>query len=184
MKTIFLFVLLGFVFSFLKAQQLPPGTNFGYDASGNRTSRKTIVLPSQSAPMAKSSASKSSRTNSSLNEEDDFTPNSEDNLSVFGAMGTPENNDNLDLFYTDKLNESDVVIYPNPTKGALAVEIRNKNSEISHQLTVYNLKGSVIFQKHHIGDYTPIDLSSQPKGIYLLRVFSQNSFITWKIIKE
>ena len=151
--------------------------SFEYDLSGNRIGRKTIVL---SAPQ--SVPSRVSRNNNDDYWED--STSTEDDFSIFNAMEMPENNDVLDKFYTDKLNESDVVIYPNPTRGALAVEIRNKNPEIPHQLTVLNMRGSIIFQQSSIGSYTQIDLSSQPTGIYLLRISSQNSFITWKIIKE
>jgi hypothetical protein len=93
-------------------------------------------------------------------------------------MDMPENNDITNKFFTDKLNESDVVIYPNPTRGALAVEIRNKNPQIPHQLTVYNVNGSVIFQRSNIDTYTQVDLSSQPKGVYLMRISAQDSFAT------
>jgi hypothetical protein len=64
------------------------------------------------------------------------------------------------------------------------VEIRNKNPEISHDLTVFNVNGKIIFQKNNVGSYMPIDLSRHPKGVYLLRISSSTSSITWKIIKE
>jgi hypothetical protein len=138
-------------------------STFEYDLSGNRVGRKTIVL-SSSQSMAQQSAP---------NRASSAKGNAED-----------ENEDLLDKFYTGKLNESDVVIFPNPTKGALAVEIRNKNPEIPHQITVFNINGSIVFQKNNIGKFTEIDLSARPSGVYLLRISSQNSFITWRVIKE
>jgi hypothetical protein len=114
----------------------------------------------------------------------DLALNNEDDAPMFGSFEMPENNPFSEEIYTDKLKESDIFIYPNPTKGALAVEIRSKNSEAPYQLTVYTMSGVVIFQQSQVSDYTPIDLSLQPKGVYLLRISSQNSFITWKIIKE
>ena len=100
----------------------------------------------------------------------------------FGDVKTPE--ELPEKIYTDKLNESDVVIYPNPTRGALAVEIRNINPEIPHRLTVFNLNGTVVFERLNISNFTQIDLFSQPSGMYFLRIFSGDTFITWKIVKE
>jgi hypothetical protein len=158
---------------------------FEYDPSGNRTARRTIVLSTQSPLMAKSSPARNSKNNSSSDDEtNEDNEDDKDDFSVFGSVETPESNDSFDKFYTDKLNESDVVIYPNPTKGALAVEIRNKNPQIPHHLAVYNLSGSIIFQRSNVDGYTEIDLSSQPIGMYLMRISSQNSFVTWRIIKE
>jgi hypothetical protein len=110
--------------------------------------------------------------------------NDEDNNSPILNSEMPENNPIPEKIFTDKLNESDVIIYPNPTKGVLAVEIRNKNPQTQHQLTVLNLNGAVIFQRSDVENHTQIDLSSQPKGVYFLRISSQDRFITWKIIKE
>ena len=141
-------------------------TIFVHDASGNRIGRHTIILSSpQSAPRRASAFA------GNPDAENDYFSNEED-LEI------------SDNFFTDKLNESDVVIFPNPTRGALAVEIRNMNSEIPHQITVFNLNGSIVFQKNDIGNFTEIDLSIQPRGVYLLRISSPDSFITWRIIKE
>jgi len=159
-----------FSFSFLNAQ-----TSFEYDDSGHRTSMlRTIVMsaPSQ-APVHMPPTEENTVYALALNNEEE--------APVFGSS---EINSFSEDVYTDKLKESDIFIYPNPTKGALAVEIRNKNPQASHQVTVYTMSGAVIFQQSQVGDYTPIDLSSQPRGVYLLRISSQNSFITWKIIKE
>jgi hypothetical protein len=139
--------------------------------------RRTIVI---SAP----SSAPSHAPPSEENDVDALALIDEDDAPIFGSFEMPENNPFSEEIYTDKLKESDILIYPNPTKGALAVEIRNKNSEAPYQLTVYTMSGAVIFQQSQVGDYTPIDLSSQPKGVYLLRISSQNSFVTWKIIKE
>ena len=185
LRLIFCFVFL-LLFSFLTLlssqawlNAQTPATEFGYDASGNRISRNTIVLSSpQLAPQpAPNRANAAARNFEEKNNHDSIV---EGDFFV----DKPEDNEILDIFYTDKLNESDVVIYPNPTRGALAVEIRNKTSETSYLLTVFNFSGSIVFQKSHIGDYTQVDLSAHPKGSYLLRISSQNSVIIWKIVKD
>jgi hypothetical protein len=169
---------------------------FGYDLSGNRI-RRTIRLSSPSsapshAPRPPENNDEEDEEKSELQDENDFAFIDEENF-VFNKddddfpMSSPETPDNdfvPEKIYTDKLNESNVIIYPNPTKGALAVEIRNKNPQTQHQLTVLNFNGAVVFQRSDVENYTQIDLSSQPKGVYFLRISSQDRFITWKIIKE
>ncbi|MCL2417389.1 MAG: T9SS type A sorting domain-containing protein [Bacteroidales bacterium] len=170
---------------FLLAQQpvvdsLP--TTFSYDASGNRIGRNTIVLSApQSAPVFAPSMARAMFGN--IEDESIDTYGKEDSLGL-NALGTPEANLLFNNFYTDRLNESDVVIFPNPTRGALAVEIRNKNPNIPHQITVLSLNGSIVFRKDNIGSFTEIDLSSRPRGVYLLRISTPDSSTTWTIIKE
>jgi len=134
---------------------LPPSINFSYDPSGNRTSR-TVFLPSP--PPSPSDA-------------DAFTD------PVLA-------NEFSEKIYTDKLNESDVLIFPNPTQGALAVEIQNMNPQIPHHLTVFNIRGAVVFERSNIADRTEIDLSAQPSGVYIMRIFTKDSAIAWRIVKE
>ena len=167
MKTPQFFFILVFLssLSFLNAQQV---TQFTYDASGNRILRNTIILSPALAPPPVFAE--------------------EDSLGFFSnlesILNAPDSADLSERFYSDRLNESDVFIFPNPTRGALAVEIRNKDPKIPHHLAVYNLRGSAVVQQSNIPNYIQIDLSSQPKGMYILRITSQNTFITWKIIKE
>lgn len=182
MKAILIFCLLFFSISFLSAQ-----TRFEYDASGNRMNRVIVLsspaqAPSQAPPRPPSEENDEDEIVSE--DEENFELDEEDIFSSFTSFPSSEEEDFFGDVFTDKLNESDVIIYPNPTKGALAVEIRNKNPQTQYQLTVLNFNGSIIFQKNHIENYTQIDLSSHPKGVYLLRIFSQDRFITWKIIKE
>ena len=165
LRLIFCFVFL-LLFSVLSAQDRDRGTHFFYDASGNRTLRNTFVV-SDNTPVNREVLAEV------------------DSLGFFTYFGDILDSEDLpEGFYTDKLNESDVVIYPNPTRGVLAVEIRNKNPEIPHHLTVFRVNGAVVFERLNISNYTQIDLFSQPSGLYLLRIFSGDTFITWRIIKE
>jgi len=148
----------GASYSAEKVIRVPHRTAFAYDASGNRIGRRIVTLPA--------------------------TQSEEAYFFASSMMEMPEYNAFFDNFYTDRLDESDVVIFPNPTRGALAVEILNKNPNIPHQITVFNLNGTVVFQQNNIGPFTEIDLSSRPRGVYLLRISSPDSFITWTIIKE
>ncbi|MCL2683437.1 MAG: hypothetical protein FWE63_08185, partial [Bacteroidales bacterium] len=123
MKKLFFCCLFIFSFSFFYAQ-----TSFEYDDSGHRTSMlRTIVM---SAPSQAPGHTPPSEENEVYN----LALNNEEEAPMFGSVEIPEHNSFSEDVYTDKLKESDIFIYPNPTKGALAVEIRNKNPQASHQV--------------------------------------------------
>jgi hypothetical protein len=85
---------------------------------------------------------------------------------------------------TDLIADRAIVIYPNPTKGILTVEIPDYQSTIPVGFLLTNLSGQAIFSgKSETGSQT-IDLSRQPAGIYLLRLSIGEESTVWKIIKE
>lgn len=73
-------------------------------------------------------------------------------------------------------------IYPNPGNGAFTIETLDnlKNVEIS----IYDLFGRIIWSKAYtsIATKTPIDLTSQPIGTYLLRCRADGFDVTKRII--
>jgi len=66
-------------------------------------------------------------------------------------------------------------IYPNPTTGIITIDI--KNLEI---IDVINSEGKLVYR----GKETEIDLSSQPNGIYIVKVTTDKETITRKLIKQ
>lgn len=76
--------------------------------------------------------------------------------------------------------DSKVTIYPNPTKGIINIKSRKPIDE----LFVYDLAGKIIMRKENITDNKVIDISSYPQSIYLLRMRFNNSWETFKIIKN
>lgn len=87
-------------------------------------------------------------------------------------------------FYQDKLDKSRIRLYPNPTKGALAVEFLQVEKDVKYQISVYNLQGRLVFQQNNAEAYTNVDLTSNPSGMYILRISSPTSHVEWKIVKE
>lgn len=94
--------------------------------------------------------------------------------------------DNCDNSRKQKLENSilanDVIIYPNPNAGSFAIELENtsKNSLI----VISDLVGKVIFSKTIIDNTLQIDISNQPKGIYLVKVINGNNVTTQKIVYQ
>jgi antitoxin component YwqK of YwqJK toxin-antitoxin module len=133
------------------------GIGYSYDASGNRTDR-VIVL--ESGNTLRSST---------------FQDDGEE--IVF--------QEKINYLIGDELSEADIQIYPNPTKGQLAVEINNISGEASGEIYLYDAGGKII-ERRAFGAERKIDfdLSRQAAGIYILKINIEGKISTWKIIKK
>ena len=85
--------------------------------------------------------------------------------------------------FREMLDNREVAIYPNPTKGLLTVEIPLSNNDLS-RITLHDIQGRTLMEFKNATTTTQIDLSGQPPAIYLLRIFINNKSMTWKIIKQ
>ena len=77
-------------------------------------------------------------------------------------------------------------IYPNPTQGHLHIVIKGKTNK-AVQLEIINMNGKMIYQEEIITNYKDavvkeIDISDQPKGIYLLKISGEKAFQSVKIV--
>lgn len=82
------------------------------------------------------------------------------------------------------ISNREVIIYPNPTKGALKIEIKGANPEKQIQYVLTDLSGKIISKVKSADMYYLFDMISFPSGVYLLRVMIDDKWNTWKIIKE
>lgn len=83
----------------------------------------------------------------------------------------------------ESLNENDLNIYPNPTKGIVNISLGNFASK-SIEITIYNYIGTVvksIVVNNLADDKIALDLSDQAQGIYYISLKSENNIITRKI---
>ena len=76
----------------------------------------------------------------------------------------------------DDFAETTVSIYPNPSKGIVEVN----SSKTIDKIEVYNALGKNIFNSVSL----KIDLSELPNGIYFLKIYSNYSNISKKVIKN
>jgi hypothetical protein len=77
-------------------------------------------------------------------------------------------------------NNITVNLYPNPVKKELSVEIAN--SHINRELEIFNNIGKVVY-KSNITDKTIVNVSGFAEGIYIVRIFSDNSSFISKFVK-
>lgn len=85
--------------------------------------------------------------------------------------------------FNDILDNKEIKIYPNPTKGLLTVDIPLGESDRA-RISIFDMQGRGLMDFNNAGTSTDIDLSGQPAGIYLMRIFINNKPSTWKIIKQ
>ncbi len=77
-----------------------------------------------------------------------------------------------------ELVHPEVSIYPNPSRGQFTVRV-SKTDEPNF-LVIYNLLGEVIYYTTTL-EYNQINISDQPKGIYVVKLKTNNQIITKKI---
>jgi PKD repeat protein len=77
---------------------------------------------------------------------------------------------------------SDITIYPNPTTGITTITLGAMKGEIDIRLTTAEGKTIYTSRKFSSGQPIMMDLSSNPEGIYLLTIVSQDNRINSKLI--
>ncbi len=109
-------------------------------------------------------------------------------VTVTDRFGCAETADfSLVVSTEDEIETLDFLeIYPNPTSDIITLSI-GFTSRADLRAEVFNLMGQQIF--HTVEDAVqqvtiPVDLSSQPSGIYLLRIWSDQQFLTRQVVKS
>lgn len=78
-----------------------------------------------------------------------------------------------------------VIIYPNPTKGNLLVEIANGDNDEDYKMLLYDVSGKLIMELNQRGNGAkPIDLSTYRSGMYILILKTSDGRMEYKIIKD
>jgi ligand-binding sensor domain-containing protein len=76
-------------------------------------------------------------------------------------------------------NGSNIVIYPNPATDKLTIESQHKSA-----IEILNIQGQIIMQQQLQQGKTDIDISGLTKGVYVLRMFSNDNTGVTRIVKE
>ncbi|MES2388412.1 MAG: PKD domain-containing protein [Bacteroidota bacterium] len=72
-------------------------------------------------------------------------------------------------------------VYPNPSSGMFTVKVEPGNSRAS-QIEVFSQTGQLIFSAPVKNNETPLDLSSRPKGLYLVKISTAQGVLTQRIV--
>lgn len=78
-------------------------------------------------------------------------------------------------------SESEISVYPNPTKGKLVLNFPDKNVEV-HSFQIVDVNNKTVLIKNTTESDLQIDLSDLQNGIYFVIIESNQSILTKKII--
>ncbi len=82
-----------------------------------------------------------------------------------------------------ELSQRDISIFPNPTYGEVQIKMDRELNDFSYQLI--DLTGRVIESTTIQSAWQfNVDLTNQNKGVYLMRISSENGVVTKRIIKQ
>ena len=130
---------------------------YSYDAAGNRIT-KTITLAKTMKKMVRP-----------------------DSVEMVECATVP---DFFEEPQNDVVGQAEIKIYPNPTKGALRVDIDGAELSGNDRIEVYDGNGRIVKVCVSLTDSNQIDLSGAANGIYFMRITIGNEQTTWRIIKE
>jgi hypothetical protein len=82
------------------------------------------------------------------------------------------------------MDERTITVYPNPTRGALGVEINGGDTEEDLRLILFSGQGVQLYNSNAQPGINPIDMTAYPKGWYILQVQAGESKKEFKVIKE
>ncbi len=88
-------------------------------------------------------------------------------------------NVSVDMLLTSETNITDASVYPNPTQGALFVQLP---SDESGSLRIFDVSGSLILSGILDQNINSFDLTGKPSGMYILRVAYGESLRTFKLL--
>ena len=80
--------------------------------------------------------------------------------------------------------ERSFVVYPNPTRGQIALEIKGSQPKQAGKLLLYSGTGKLLQNLSTSGSLTPVDLTRYAAGHYILILVLDDKKYEWTIIKQ
>lgn len=84
----------------------------------------------------------------------------------------------------ENVGERNITLYPNPTKGALGVNIQGGNSKEILMLYLYSGNGHQLYSSSASEGLNTVDMTGYSPGWYILRIVAGNEKREYKIVKE
>ena len=106
-------------------------------------------------------------------------------ITLAGQQGAKQGYQITDsVVVNETIGERKIKIYPNPTKGSLALEISGGDDKDQLRFILYNANGQQLLNKQIQSGTTPINMSDYPVAYYILRVQAGDKMTEFKIIKQ
>jgi len=114
---------------------------------------------------------------------------------IHGCLGGTSSTSSYDYFRTNSdssktnaIKNSDInsqdkklIVYPNPTAAKFSFRV---TGDAPSQILIYNSFGQVVLNQLIQSELKEIDFTSQPEGIYFIKVLAPDRTYTTKIIKR
>ena len=84
----------------------------------------------------------------------------------------------------ETIGERTIKVFPNPTRGALGIDIQGGDSKQELRLIIYSGAGAVLYNQPATEGLNPVDMTQYPQGWYVLSVIAGTEKREYKIVKE
>jgi hypothetical protein len=143
---------------------------YEYDNAGNRIIRKVITLvPKSASPVP---------TDSTFVTPDDYE------LLSSKSLHSPNIETTTDDFFVEKIAQTEIKIYPNPTTEKVTLEITNMETLQTGIFRLYSMSGQLLQESPVYASVTEVYLAGLARGNYILKVQINDRIEDWKIIKN
>lgn len=153
-------IIFGILYSSLLYSQTGAYVSYGY-VGGNRTNRIIVFPPTPPGTNARLTSDTTAQDTTAITQ-----------LTETGKI------------YIEVFEKRNISIYPNPTKGVLAVEISNAGDINNISLQLYDLQGKQIYNEANFKGKSEINFINSPAGAYALKIIIEGKEIVWNIIKQ
>lgn len=86
--------------------------------------------------------------------------------------------------FNEQIENSEIFLFPNPTKGNIFLNIKNLSPGLSSGLDLFDNAGRLLNKIEILTEHNTIDLSYLPPGNYFIKIRIGDCTSDWKIIKE
>ncbi len=84
-----------------------------------------------------------------------------------------------------EIENTEILVFPNPTSTKVFVEIKNEECRMNNaEISVFDIYGKEVLKTEVGSRKTEVDLSNQPKGIYVIKVRTAKGVAVEKVVLE
>ena len=88
-------------------------------------------------------------------------------------------------FIDDKLMDSDVTVFPNPTSGDITIKLPEEKYNHGMNVVLYNSVGQMVYnQKYGESQQTTLSMGNLANGMYILQIRDENNVINKRVVLE
>lgn len=143
---------------------------YDYDLAGNRILRKMIVVVLRPEH----------------EEELDALSNGVDKAAETETVETANDTEakNEKEMFKEELDNVSLNLYPNPTAGALQIDIPDISAVNQGLIRLYDINGKILHEERVTSSETSIDLSQLEPATYILLLNINGKTSEWKVVRK